>query len=451
MKLEIITLSITSLIFVIFLLNKKASSKSTKLRISAKALGAGIQENRNYCLGYTQRGTIFQHGKEIVQRKNITTCFLLTLSTIVEKEITRTFLSVYENITAWVKSPSILLHDGQYYVTFRARLKPQRSKRLADCWEYRCVQNYIYMKKYDLNFVPIETGHIVSIPTPQGKNKNLNGPHDPRLFEINGGMYALVTVSYAGGWMAIIWDFQTNTPHVPSFEKDIIWNGKKTFEKNWCPLVINNTLYIVRNLDPLHILKCDNLDHCMFYRNDTDPLTFKMDDGKSPLRGGTGFVEYQYPYYIAIAHTTNFRKRSRFYRAHMLLLCVEPDFRVVYIGDAIQIHSKVYPIFSGPKFWSAVEDNFTFPVGLVLESKDSLLLGAHVNDQGSGLFRIRGFQQLLQEVIHTDKEENPELHRRNEAYYLQNYITTNMISNEFPVISPQVSSQSTAVIRADLV
>ena len=122
---------------------------------------------------------------------------------------------------------------------------------------------------------------------------------------------------------------------------------------------------------------------------------------------------------------------------------MEPDFGIVYISDPIQINSNVFPIFKGPKFWSAVEDNFTFPVGLVLENKDSLLLGAHVNDQGSGLFRIQGFEQLLQEVIHTDKQENSDLHRRNEPYYLQKYITGNIMSTEVDLVASLNRSRST--------
>ena len=329
-----------------------------------------------------------------------------------------------------MKSPSILLHNDIYYVTFRARLKPQKAPKISDCWEYRCVQNYLYLKKYNLSFVSKGTGQIIGVPTPQGKNKNLNGSHDARLFKMNGGIYALMAVSYGGGWMSIIWDFQSNRPYVPTFQKHIVLKGKNTFEKNWCPLVTNNTLYILRNMDPLQILKCENLSRCTFYVNDTDALTFRLDDKKCPLRGETGFLEYEYPYYIGIGHTTNLRATSRFYRAHIVVLSVEREFRVVYVSDPIQVNSKVFKLFAGSEFWSVVENNFIFPVGLVLENRDSILLGAHVNDQGSGLFRIQGLKSLLSKVIDTDRKRDIKLHIKNDAYYLQKYLKERIIGLE---------------------
>ena len=46
-------------------------------------------------------------------------------------------------------------------------------------------------------------------------------------------------------------------------------------------------------LDPMHVLKCPNLDNCTFVRNDTDAYSYQMDDEKTPLRGGTSFQLYR--------------------------------------------------------------------------------------------------------------------------------------------------------------
>lgn len=70
--------------------------------------------------------------------------------------------------------------------------------------------------------------------------------------------------------------------------------GKEISEKNWVPMVINNTLHLIRHLDPLHVLKCLDMVKCEFVRNDTDAFTYQMDDLKVPLRGGTSFELYRY-------------------------------------------------------------------------------------------------------------------------------------------------------------
>ena len=108
-----------------------------------------------------------------------------------EEEISQKFLNIYENITLWVKSPSILRHNGVYYVTFRIRLKQNPQKQTSEnetvtdeCWEYKCALNYLYLMKFDLDFNPIGTGEIIAIPAPQGRSKHLNGPHDAKTVSV---------------------------------------------------------------------------------------------------------------------------------------------------------------------------------------------------------------------------------------------------------------------------
>ena len=383
-------------------------------------------ENK-FCLEYQQTGTVFIKGTEMILKDGFKTCYLTSLSSVVEKEFSEKFLNLLENVTSWVKSPSTLRHNNIYYVTFRIRLKPTNGINISpkaaegnSCWEYKCLTNYIYLMKYDQNFTPVGTGKIVAIPTPQGKAGGTNGAHDPRLFQLNDKLFALLTLSYDRNWISVIWDFQKHRPYMPAFQRQSLLKGKEVYEKNWVPLVKHGTLYILRNLDPMHVLKCSNLDSCMFVRNDTDALNFDLEDDESPLRGGTAFEEYQYPYYIGIEHSTIFENKKRYYRAHIVLLCVEPDFRIVYISDALKLHPHIYSKFSGPKFWAVVEGNFIFPVGLLVENKDSIVLGAHVNDQGSALFRLQGLKNMLNKVITIDQANNSAY--TSEAFRTQKYL-----------------------------
>ena len=73
------------------------------------------------------------------------------------------------------------------------------------------------------------------------------------------------------------------------------------------------------------------------------------------------FCSSRYPYYIGVGHSTNLRPyigniRRRVYRAHVVLLCVEPEFRIVYLSDPLTVHRNIYQIYRGPKFWNVVED-----------------------------------------------------------------------------------------------
>ena len=157
---------------------------------------------------------------------------------------------------------------------------------------------------------------------------------------------ALMAISYDTSWISVIWDFQENRPHMPDFQRQALLKGKDVSEKNWVPLIKDNTLYIIKNLDPLHVLKCSTVENCRFNKSDTD--TIQLDE-QFPLIGGTGFEEYQYPYYIGVAHSTIFKNSKRYYRAHLVLLYVEPDFGIVYISDALQLHPHIYAMFNGPK------------------------------------------------------------------------------------------------------
>ena len=150
-----------------------------------------------YCLEYQQTGTVFLNGAENLVENLVKICYLKELSSVVEKEFTRKFLNVFDNVTSWVKSPSILRHNNMYYVTFRIRIKNTNRAKITHrtirkgipCWEHRCLSNFIYLKKFNQNFNPIQTGKIVAIPTPHGRIVGRNGAHDPRLFQLHGKLY----------------------------------------------------------------------------------------------------------------------------------------------------------------------------------------------------------------------------------------------------------------------
>ena len=93
-----------------------------------------------------------------------------------------------------------------------------------------------------------------------------------------------------------------------------------------------------------------------------------------------------------------------------------------FVSDPIKLHPYIYAIFSGPKFWYIVEDNFIFPTGLLIESLNSIVIAGHVNDHGSALLRIQGLKSLLDGAIEKDKEAKAETVKKFAPFQVQNYV-----------------------------
>ena len=109
-----------------------------------------------------------------------------------------------------------------------------------------------------------------------------------------------------------------------------------------------------------------------------------------------------------------------------MLLCVEPYFRIVYVSDPLKINPYIFSMFSGPRFWSVVQENFIFPVGLLIEKKKGIVIGAHINDHGSTLLRWQGLEHLLSKVIDIDKEAGSQEVGYYAAFHIQNYLLRRM-------------------------
>ena len=55
--------------------------------------------------------------------------------------------------------------------------------------------------------------------------------------------------------------------------------------------------------------------------------------------------------------------------------------------------------------WKMVFGDFFFPVGVMLEDEDSIVIGAHIKDMVSVLFRLTGLRDLLSTVMRLDSTE----------------------------------------------
>ena len=175
----------------------------------------------------------------------------------------------------------------------------------------------------------------------------------------------------------------------------------------------------------MHVIKCNIYKSCEFIRNDTDALQYRMLDHQVPLRGGTSFELYRYPYYIGIGHSTIHDGTNRHYSSHLMVQCVEPEFRIVYVGDPIEINPTIYSYFEGEMIWNIVQGNFFFPTGLMIEKEDSIVIGGHVNDRGSVLLRMEGIKGIMDKVMSLD-QENRKHHMKSSPFQIQKYVRDRM-------------------------
>ncbi|ELU12079.1 hypothetical protein CAPTEDRAFT_204261, partial [Capitella teleta] len=126
---------------------------------------------------------------------------------------------------------------------------------------------------------------------------------------------------------------------------------------------------------------------------------------------GTSFIEYEWPYFVSVAHGVIHKEvdgeDTRHYTCNLALLRVEPTFRFVYISSDIKFSQSIYTDIDGVTYFGQVPitNNFAFPVSMVLENRNSLVMGAHINDNVSVLLRLKGFQSILRTAIDIDQNQ----------------------------------------------
>lgn len=191
-------------------------------------------------------------------------------------------------------------------------------------------------------------------------------------------------------------------------------------DKHWSPYTHNGQLYMVYSLDPLRIISCDESAKCHFTQNEAGEK-YKFHDLRDSLRGGTPTLHYKDEYYITLSHSTFFKKNTfykRYYAVNLVVLKMtgKDDHRVVYLSENIKLHPDIMNSVPMVRY-EYIEDPFLFPVSLLLEDSDSIIIGGHINDHSSYLFRVKGVKNLMDKIIgnsHKLRSKGPK------PYLLQN-------------------------------
>ena len=363
---------------------------------------------------YVFSGWMFnEKGRTYKVSKHVETSLVHSFTPYVEREAAKRFLDPPHNNIFFANSPAVIWHKGELILVSRIWLDREKYEPKKDWPANQFADNFLYTQKFDRFMKPITNGSIIGIPAPKQWWVG-DGPIEPRLMKVKGKVYITFNAAMAFGYekfldFTIMWDLQENLPIIPKIKGGSpMFNatepGDMPRDKHWMALVQNDELFFVHKFDPLRIMHCSIIGYCEFLRSSyKEEFIFK--DVISHLRGGTPFEHYEGSYYISIAHSTMYKSSNnhRFYAAHLVVMHVKP-YRVVYVSDDIQVHPQIYrdaPMVR-PRW---IEDGFIFPVSLVIEDKDSIIIGVHVNDFSSVLLRMRGVKALMEEIIQLDKRQ----------------------------------------------
>lgn len=313
-------------------------------------------------------------------------------------------------------SPAIMWHKGQLICVMRIWLEKEKyNDGGAPKPPNDFNDNFLYTQKFNNQMKPISPGSILGIPTPRQWTVG-DGPIEPRLFKIdeenvfvsfNTGVYLENGKALDGTFM---WDYLRHRTIMPQIKggspiMKTVDPKRMPRDKHWTPYVEKEELKMVYNLDPLRVLTCTKNFSCYFSHFE-GPEDYKFIQNKDSLRGGTPWILYKYPYYYSIGHSTLFKDPSydRIYTINIIIYKSAPVPRVVYLSGPIQIHDT--PMNEVPIVrYNYIRDPFFFPVSIIKEDADSVVIGGHINDYSSVLIRVRGVRQLLADVVSDDERQ----------------------------------------------
>ena len=378
-----------------------------------------IKTIEQYCVEFDFGGYIFdERGRAAaVVARTAVSCLVHSFSPYVEREAARRFLDPARDQVYFANSPAIIFHRRQLLLVARVWLDRERYWANGGWPANDFADNWLYTQRFDRRMRPVTNGSILGIPAPKHFWVG-DGPLEPRLFRVGDRVFVTFNAAMAftdktHADFTVIWDLAENLPIIPRIAGgspmiNITKGDDIPRDKNWMALVDRDEqLYFVHNLDPLRVLQCTLVGHCKFIHREQDAEGFIFADHFSHLRGGTPFEVYRWPYYVGVAHTTMYKDPSlrRYQTSHIVVVCVRP-WRVVYVGGDIKIDRKLYA--GAPMVRDRyIDDGFIFPVGLIVESADSIAVGVHINDHSSVILRIKGVARLMEQVIELDERGAP--------------------------------------------
>lgn len=380
----------------------------------------------DYFREQTISGAIFNSvgvRKEVFEM--IDTSVVYSFSSTTEKSVAKMFADGDKENLYSVMAPAITWYGNEILAVLRIWLmqfeyakRYDSSNQLKNTWQ----ENYLYTIKLNRSYTLSSKGRLIGIPAPSNAQYGYrtDGPMDPRIFNLDNKPYISFHMwkndkdepedPNATDWdvpklgRIHVWDFEEN-----KIVKLRVKNASLCWvEINWVPVVAKKQLYYIYTLDPLQVLRCDIRNGmCHFledYQETKDSYTFQY--FRDHLRGGTPFLEYKWPYFIGLAHSTMVTSSPwdsyGIYSAHLVVISVDP-FRIVYVSSPIKFNETFLSSVPIARPFAQIKP-FVFPVGIILRNLDVIDFGAHLSDSASYIVRMRGVSKLMNSVMSIDSD-----------------------------------------------
>ena len=404
-------------------------SQSTAYRPATNTSRVKIQKLGKYIHKFKLTGTVFnEHGKAVEITSKATSSALQNLSPRIEKEAAKSVIDPAGDQVFFVLAPAMQYFEGKIHLVTRIWLNKERY--VADFFIKKNMKrtlndiqdNWLYTETLNTALEPVTYGQILGIPMDK-KLEMSDGTLEPRMFQIRDRLFITfnANIQYPGiGHLdtTFLYDLQRHDvfiPNITGLTKSATQDSEYfPTDKAWMALIQNDELYFVHNLDPLYVMKCDLEAKCYWVHKQQNKNTFihQNDPYVGSLRGGSPFEHYFGNYYISVAHNTLRKGTSykRFYTTHLILLYARAPstYRIVYISGDLEFHPRMMTsIEMQATKKDDMDESFLFPLSLIIESQDSIIIGGHINDVWSIILRVEGLESHLKKVIEVDERLGP--------------------------------------------
>ena len=223
---------------------------------------------------------------------------------------------------SWLKcfNPSLVYYQGRYLLFYRYTPQPNS------------IYTSIAFVELALNFQPLGQQQQVQLPRMTDRVMTMD---DPRAFVWRDELWLLHVQAaryrhrHQWHWSTAIvlarveLTGQVSQVYVPAYGRNInyaVADAPPAFEKNWTPLVIEDDLYIVYEINPLTILKFQPKQEILI------PVCYQPWINPYPtyLSGGTPLISWLDSEYVGLFHTYTIRPdQERLYSMGFYTLDVE--------------------------------------------------------------------------------------------------------------------------------
>ena len=269
------------------------------------------------------------------------------------------------------------------------------------------------------------------------------GPEDSRLIQIaNGDILCVFNMRDDQDEKRKMWIFNFSTGKTTRLlvSKYFTPGSKQPkipiAEKNWCPLVVDDRLYMIYNFKNFQLVDCTNWDApCRWIQG-------KFDSSPGGLRGGTPFVRFRnLPYYFSIAYThiKHPTKKCDVYRPTIAVVHTpnpkDPTtFKLIYTGNVMNFNNLVF--LSPITDLKSVHDLHVCGLGRILTvpsiakcdfEADKMTLSVNIDDSYNLIVNLGGITSFLDSVIKLNENGMLQSNENCAEYFSFDYFDKNRV------------------------